>query len=386
MNALLPETLAILERLVAFPTISSEPNVRLIDDVAGRLEDCGATVDVLMTEDGAKANLFATIGPHVPGGIVLSGHTDVVPADEADWRSDPFKLHIDAERAYGRGTCDMKGFVAAALAMAPAFAEASLEKPIHYALTYDEEVGCLGARQLVAWLSVREMQPSTAIIGEPTEMRVVEGHKGCFEYTTHFTGSEGHGSDPAAGASAVEAAVRYSAELLKVREALKARVPSVSAFDPPFTTLQVGCIHGGTARNVIAGECAVEWEMRPVDPADASFVLSTIDALADTLAREMREVYPQCAIRREVVGEVAGLVPDGDMTARDLALRLTGANAAHVVPFGTEAGLFQTAGLSAVVCGPGSITEAHKANEFVTLRQLSSALNFLSALRRELTT
>ena len=308
---------------------------------------------------GGKANLFATIGPWRDGGIVLSGHTDVVPADEAEWTSDPFVLRDDGARLYGRGTCDMKGFVAAAIAMAPVYAALPLARPVHFAFTYDEEVGCLGALQLVEALRARALRPAAAIIGEPTRMRVVEAHKGCCEYTTRFTGLEGHGSNPDAGVNAVEFAVRYVARLLALRDALKARAPAASPFVPPWTTVQVGRIDGGTARNVIAGHCAVEWEMRPVDPADATFVKSILAEYAETeLLPAMRAVHPGAAIETEVIGEVAGLAPAGLNEARDIALALTGGNGTDVVAFGTEAGLFQSLGMSAVVCGPGSIEEA----------------------------
>lgn len=383
----LRETVDILAELVAFPTVSSDGNRALIDRVADRLADVGAEVDLMASADGGKANLFATLGPRgVPGGIVLSGHTDVVPAMEEEWTGDPFRLREADGRLYGRGTCDMKGFIAATLALAPRFAAMALARPVHFAFTYDEEVGCLGARDLVAALAARGVRPAIAIIGEPTELRVVEGHKGCCEYTTRVFGLEGHGSDPDRGVNAVEIATAYVAELLSLREELRRRAPARSPFVPPFTTVQVGRIVGGSARNVIAGHCAIEWEMRPVQAADADFVKERLERYCENiLLPRMRAVHPAAAIEVETVGEVAGLVPTERNAARDLVCALTGLNGSDVAAFGTEAGLYQSLGLAAVVCGPGSIAQAHKANEYVALDQLAGALTMLQGLEGALT-
>ncbi|MBJ3774520.1 acetylornithine deacetylase [Acuticoccus mangrovi] len=376
----------ILADLVGFPTISAASNRALIDHAARLLNAAGARVEVLASADGAKANLFATLGPEVDGGIVLSGHTDVVPADGAEWDSDPFALREADGRFYGRGTCDMKGFVAAALAMAPRFAAMPLVRPVHFAFTYDEEVGCLGARALAGHLADAPLRPAMAIVGEPTSMRVIEGHKGCHDYTTRFTGLEGHGSNPDRGVNAVEYAIRFAARLLALREPLVQRAPSASPFEPPWSTVQVGRIDGGTARNVIARHCEVEWEMRPVTAADATFVKGELAAYcADVLLPEMRRLHPEATIETEILGEVPGLVPMEENAARDLLAHLTGANGADTVAFGTEAGLFQALGLDVVVCGPGSISEAHKPNEFLSADQLREALRLLAALEGVLT-
>ena len=377
----LEDTVAMLGDLVAFPTVSHASNRALVDYAADRLERAGATVEVIDAPEAGKANLFATIGPMRDGGIVLSGHTDVVPADEAEWASDPFVMREADGRLFGRGTCDMKGFIAACLVMAPRFAALDLARPVHLAFTYDEEVGCLGARALVDTLRQRAIRPAAAIVGEPTNMQVVEAHKGCHEYTTRVDGLEGHGSNPDAGVNAVEFAVRYATRLLALGEDLKARAPDASPFNPPWTTLQVGRIEGGSARNVIAGHCAVEWEMRPVSAADAAFVKTTLDAyVADTLLPAMRAVHAGSAIETEAIGEVPGLEPAARSEARAIALALTGNETSEAVAFGTEAGLFQGLGLSAVVCGPGSITEAHKPNEFVETSELAAVLSMLEGL------
>lgn len=383
--ALIDETRAILGDLVAFPTVSADSNLELIAFAAERLSACGAAISVMRDEEGHKANLFATIGPEADGGIVLSGHSDVVPADASEWRSDPFVMREADGLLYGRGTCDMKGFIAAALAVAPIYAGARLRRPVHFAFTYDEEVGCLGARQLVDELRRMNVRPAAAIIGEPTMMGIIEGHKGCYEYTTEFHGMEGHGSRPEAGVNAVEYAVRYVERLMRLGEEVKTRAPAQSRFDPPWTTVQVGRIEGGSARNVIAGHCAVEWEMRPVSDRDADHIRSGLsDYCIKVLLPQMRTVAPAARIDTHIIGEVTGLNPVPENEAREIVAELTGANEAGVVSFGTEAGLFQGLGMSAVICGPGSIDQAHKPDEFVSVQQLEKCLDLLVKLQRKL--
>ena len=382
---LLDDTRALLRQLVGYPTISSDSNLAMIEFLADRLGASGARVEVHRDPAGTKANLFATIGPERAGGILLSGHSDVVPVADQDWTSDPFEMVERDGRLYGRGTCDMKGFIAAAVAMAPAFAERATGRPVHFAFTHDEEVGCLGAQALAQILRARDTRPSVAIIGEPTLMRVIEGHKGCYEYTTHFTGLEGHGSAPDRGVNAVEYAVRYVARLLELRERLKARAPADSPFDPPWTTINTGALVGGVAHNVIPGKARIDWEMRPVQPGDAEFVKDDLGRFcAEDLLPMMRAVSPGADIVTEVIGEVAGLLPATRNEAKAIVMELTGANGADTVPFGTEAGIFQSLGMSAVVCGPGSIEQAHKPDEFVAIDQLRQCLSMLDGLSARL--
>lgn len=381
MNDRLDDTMSILDALIAHPTVSPGPNRSVIDDIAGRLENVGARVRLVTDESGAKANLFATLGPEGDGGIVLSGHSDVVPAEESGWTSDPFTMRAEDGKLYGRGTCDMKGFIAAVLATAPLYATGTLRRPVHFAFTYDEEVGCLGARHLVEVLGRDGPRPSMAIVGEPTSMRIIEGHKGCCEYSTSFHGLEGHGSQPDLGVSAVEYAARFVGRLLEMRAELTDAAPAGSRFDPPWTTLQVGRMEGGVAHNVIAGLARVDWELRPVRERDREHVVRTMrEYCNDVLLPAMRSVHPGAAIETEVIGEVAGLEPVDDNEARRIVQELTGGNSADLVSFGTEAGLFQSLGMSVVVCGPGSIEQAHKANEFVALDQLSACLDMLERL------
>ncbi|TAM95558.1 MAG: acetylornithine deacetylase [Rhizobiaceae bacterium] len=383
--SLVDDTAAILGDLIAFPTVSADSNLDLIAYAADRLGKCGAAITINRDTSGTKANLFATIGPEGNGGIVLSGHTDVVPVISEEWTSGPFAMREAEGRLYGRGACDMKGFIAAALAMAPHFAAAKLTRPLHFAFTYDEEVGCFGGQQLVADLERTGIRPSVAIVGEPTMMRIIEGHKGCYEYTTEFYGLDGHASDPDAGVNAIEYAVRYVSRLLELGERLKRRPVEGSRFRPPWTTLQAGRIEGGTARNVIARNCMVEWEMRPVHRQDADEVKGELKAYCDeVLLPSMRAVSPEADIVTHVIGEVAGLEPVPVNEAREIVSALTGRHECDVVPFGTEAGLFQAYGMSVVVCGPGSIEQAHKPDEFVSEDQLQACLNMLSGLVRKL--
>jgi acetylornithine deacetylase len=378
---LLDETRKILTELIAFPTVSADSNLALISYACQRLEDLGAKIELSRDASGAKANLFATIGPDIDGGVVLSGHTDVVPVTGQDWSTDPFEAVERDGLIYGRGSCDMKGFIACALALTPRMAAADLKRPVHFALSYDEETGCLGAQVMLKALEASGRRPGICIIGEPTEMRIIEGHKGCCEYTTRFGGLAGHGSAPDLGVSSVEYAVRYAGKLLKLREELAKRAPAGSRFDPPGTTLQIGGIRGGIAHNVIADHCELEWEMRPVVDADADFVKREIRAyVEETLLPAMRAVHVAASIETEVIGEVVGFEPMPVSEACELVAELTGDNRRDVVSFGTEAGLFQKLGISTVICGPGSIGQAHKADEFVAVEQLGQCLEMIGGL------
>lgn len=380
MSDILTHTKMVLADLVAFPSVSADGNRAVTEHIATLLHAAGARLWMEEDSTGTKLNLFATIGPDRPGGVVLSGHTDVVPVAGQPWTDDPFTMAERDGRLYGRGTCDMKGFVAACVAMAPAFAARDLAVPVHFAFTYDEEIGCLGGQALTASLAARGIRPAAAIIGEPSMMQPVDGHKGCFEYTTRVTGLEGHGSSPDLGVNAVEYAARLAHRLCTLREELKTRAPADSAFVPPHSTLNLGLLSGGVAHNVIPGSARLEWEMRPVRPEDAEFVKSEMAALRDILLQEMRAVFPNAAIETETIAEIVGLTPDPDGAATRLVMDLTGANRATLVPFGTEAGLFQQIGIPSVICGPGDIAQAHKPDEYVSLEQLAACLTMLDRL------
>jgi len=377
----LARTKQILADLIAFPSVSSDGNMDLIAYAARLLEDCGAKVDHIIAPCGTKANLFATLGPEVDGGILLSGHSDVVPVSDQQWASDPFQMVEKDGKLFGRGTCDMKGFIAATLAMAPLYAEKVTDRPVHFAFTYDEEIGCFGAQHLAEVLKERGLTPGVAIIGEPTEMRIIEGHKGCCEYTTHFHGLAGHGSLPDRGVNAVEYAARYVSKILELKDRLRAMAPDDSPFEPPWTTINVGALNGGVANNVIPSNARIDWEMRPVQDGDAEFVKAELARYCDEeLVPQMRSVDPDAGIRLETIAEVAGLIPTEENEAKRIVSELTGANGADLVAFGTEAGIFQALGTDVVVCGPGSIEQAHKADEYLSLDQLQQCLTMLERL------
>ncbi|CAD0183178.1 Acetylornithine deacetylase [Ruegeria sp. THAF57] len=377
----LQRTKEILSDLIAFETVSADSNLEIIRYLTDFLTALGARCVQTQDATGTKANVFASLGPEMDGGIVLSGHTDVVPVADQDWTSDPFQMVERDGKLYGRGTCDMKGFIAATLAFAETLDTKQLTQPLHFSFTYDEETGCLGARNLVDDLSERCIVPDIAIIGEPTEMRVIEGHKGCYEYTTSFIGLEGHSSAPDDGVNAAEYAARYIGKLLELRQVLKSRAPSGSPFEPPWTTVNIGRISGGVAHNVIASKAEVAWEMRPVQSSDADLVKRTLsDYVKRTLLPEMQAVHSAANITQQAVAEVAGLEPMDKNAARDLVAELTGANGTGVVSFATEAGLFQQLGVQAIVCGPGSITQAHKADEYVEIEQLDLCCRMLDRL------
>ncbi|WP_404405648.1 acetylornithine deacetylase [Pelagibacterium halotolerans] len=387
-HKLLGETLEILADLIAFESVSRDSNLDLIAYVNQRLDQIGTRTYLTLDPTGTKANLFATLGPpEMDGGIVLSGHTDVVPVDGQEWSSDPFTATIRAGKLFGRGTCDMKGFLACALAYAPYYAELDLKRPLHLAFTYDEEEGCLGAQVMLKELQAVGRKPSICIVGEPTMMKIIEGHKGCCEYTTSFSGLEGHGSVPDRGVNAVEYAVRFVSKLLETSEALKTRAPEGSRFDPPWSTIQIGKMAGGIARNIIAGSCSVDWELRTVNTSDFDFTHEQIKAyVEDELLPRMRHVHPEAEIVTQVIGEVVGLEPMSDSEAVALVRALTGTNdEAECVSFNTEAGLYQQLGVDAVICGPGSIEQAHKPDEFVELSQLSACLEMIEKLESNLT-
>ncbi|MEM7074073.1 MAG: acetylornithine deacetylase [Pseudomonadota bacterium] len=377
------ETLA---DLVAFETISDRSNLDMIDYLADRLDHLGARVETHRDETGGKANLFATLGPDDAGGLVLSGHTDVVPVVGQAWTTDPFALTEHDGLLYGRGTCDMKGFIAACLVTAPRYVGARLTRPLHFAFTYDEEVGCFGAQALARTLSDQGVRPATAIIGEPTSMRVIEGHKGCHEYHTRFKGLAGHGSAPSRGVNAVEYAARYIARLIELQARLQDRAPADSRFVPPWSTINVGRIRGGSAANVIPEHAELDWDFRPVQDTDTAFVHDDLERYVnDVLRPAMRDVFDGADISTETIGAIDGLEPVPENAARDIVMALTGANKTDCVAFGTEAGIFQHLGMSAVVCGPGSIDQAHKADEFVALDQLSACLEMLDGLSHRMT-
>ncbi|MDP6867095.1 MAG: acetylornithine deacetylase [Acidimicrobiales bacterium] len=379
------EVLTLLEDLVAFPSVALTPNVDLIAYVEDLLRP--HCTDIVLTHDetGTKANLFATIGPAVDGGVMLAGHSDVVPVDPADWATPPFVATRLGDRIYGRGTADMKGFVACALTLVPRWAALDLVRPVHVALTFDEEDGFHGAPILIASLAGAP-QPVAAIVGEPTGLQLIGAHKGCYEYTTTVTGMNGHSSRPTEAVSAVHHATRWIGALLDLDADLAGRARADSRFEPPHTTTNVGVVGGGLARCTVAGECSFEWEMRPVQGDDAGFVKERMAAVEATLLAEMRAVHPGAAIETEAVCEIDGLEWVEASPALDLMRSLLGGDPpVGVVAYGTEAGLYQAAGIPSVVWGPGDIAVAHRPDEFVEVADLEACLTVLAGLGDHLT-
>ena len=386
LNELYNNSIKILSDLIGFKTISGEDNSNLINYCENYLHNFGATSFKTFDDEKKRVNLFATIKAKKSNGIkpiILSGHTDTVPVSKS-WSTDPFKATIKEEKLYGRGSCDMKGFIACTLAFAPIYSKTDLNRDIHFSFTFDEETACIGAPILIKELKKRNINEGICIVGEPTKMKIIDAHKGCYEYTTYFEGLAGHSSMPHKGVSAVEFATKYSNKLIELREELKKRSPKDSIFDPPFSTLQVGGIFGGIAHNVIADKCHVEWETRPVVKEDGIFLNQEIDKYAnEVLLPEMRKVFTNSRITKKIIGEVAGFNRVLNSEACEFVSSLTGDNSREVVSFGTEAGLFQEIGISTVVCGPGSIEQAHKVDEFIELSELKKCIKFLDGIREK---
>jgi len=373
-----------LAELVSFDTTSRNSNLALIERVESYLTELGAQCHRIESPDGTKANLHAVLGPHVDGGVVLSGHTDVVPVDGQDWSSDPFTLTERDSKLYGRGACDMKGFIACALAQAPRFARAELKRPVHLAFSYDEEIGCLGAPDMIRQMAGHTPRPSCVIVGEPTEMAVVTGHKGLYSVRVEVFGKEAHSSLVEDGACAATNAVRLMNWIVQEADALKAKAPADSPFNPPYGTMTIGQMAGGTAINILARHAWFESLMRPAPWDDGPGLGRRLVEEARKLEAQMRKSAPDAKISIEVLSNVPPLRPEEMGEAETLARALTGDNSPRVVAYGTEGGQFQEAGFSTVVCGPGSIEQAHQADEFVAISELEACMAFLGKLEQRL--
>jgi acetylornithine deacetylase len=379
-EARLAAAVAILDRLVAFDTTSARSNLELIDWVADYLGRYGIDSRRSSAGDG-KANLFATIGPSGKGGAILSGHTDVVPVAGQEWDSDPFQLTERDSRLFARGSADMKGFIALVLGLVPEAVQRNLTLPLHLAFTHDEETGCFGAPALIRTLPEGIERPLLAIVGEPTSMQVANRQKGCSFFRTRVTGRDGHSSAPDRGVNAISAAAEIIAAIGRLAGDTRTNAHPESGFDPPHTTLSIGTIKGGAAVNIIARECAFEWDLRNVPGDDAHKLKERIDAfIADDLLPRMRAVHPEALVETETIVNVPPLLPSPGSPAESLARRLTGANDTTTISFASEAGLYQEAGIPAVVCGPGSIEVAHKPNEYITRDELAAGQVFLDRL------
>ncbi len=375
-------SLQMIERLIAFDTTSRNSNMELIAFVQGYLADLGVDSELVHDASGAKANLYATLGPTDRRGWALSGHTDVVPVDGQDWSSEPFRVERRDGRLYGRGTSDMKSFIAVCLALAPEFLARDIQVPLHLAFSYDEEVGCIGVRGLLERLAAREVKPKGCIVGEPTGMKVVRAHKGKLSYRCHVRGREAHSSLIDKGVNAVEAAAEAIAYLKTMQRRFREQGPFDAELSPPFTSVHTGVVNGGTALNIVPLACHFEFEFRHLPDDDPEILFQELkDHVARALEPEMHAVDPNTGFSFEPISRIAGLSVEEDAEVVQLAKSLTGANRTGKVAFGTEAGLFQEmAGIPTVVCGPGSIEQAHKPDEWIALEQVARCEAFLRKL------
>ena len=369
-----------LARLVSFDTTSRNSILPLIDAVDWYLRGCGVQPQRVPNADGTKANLFAVIGPNVPGGVVLSGHTDVVPVDGQSWTSDPWVLTERDGRLYGRGACDMKGFCAIVLSLVPRMLAARLERPLILAFSYDEEPGCLGAPAMIERIRATVPTPAAVLVGEPTSMRIVDAHKGASSFRTTVTGYATHSSQTDRGVSAVQAAADLIVGISAMHASNAARSHEDLRFQPPGTSLTVNVVHGGTQANVMAAHCSFDWDIRSAPGDSAAELYAAFAERAEDLARSMRSKAPGCAIDTMPLAHVPPLRPEPHRYALELARAITGERDTHVAAFATEAGQFQESGLPTVVCGPGSIDQAHQPDEFISLEQLEKGTRAMLAL------
>lgn len=381
-HAMLAPTLDILERLIAFDTRSSESNLPLIEYVRSLLASHGVASTLVPNADGRKANLYATIGPQDRAGLCLSGHTDVVPVAGQPWTVPPFQMTRGADRVIGRGAADMKGYIAAVLAMVPHFAETAHERPIHIALSYDEEVGCLGVRGLLSQLATSQTKPLACIIGEPTSMQVAVAHKGKRAYRCCVKGLAGHSALTHLGVNAVDFAAELATYLRRTGRDLRERGARNAAFVPPYTTIHTGRLAGGIALNVIPDHAELDFEIRNLPGDDPDAVVDPTRIFTDqTLVPEMRQVHADSQINWEQLVDYPALADEPAAAwLKNLACSAANNPETRTLSFGTEGGLFQAIGVPTVVCGPGSIEQAHKADEYVTLAQLSQCLDFMASI------
>ncbi|HEX9461573.1 MAG TPA: acetylornithine deacetylase [Alphaproteobacteria bacterium] len=372
-------TVDLIKKLIAFDTTSRNSNLALIRFVQEYLTGLGIPSQLVFDETEKKANLFATIGPPDRPGVVLSGHTDVVPVDGQDWASDPFQVVEKDGRLYGRGTCDMKSFVATALALAPEFQRLRLTAPVHLSFSYDEEVGCIGVRRLIAELGRLKVKPIACVVGEPTSMKVIRAHKGKTSYRCHVHGAECHSSLAPRGVNAIEYAAEVISHITGLERRFAAEGPFDRDFDVPHTTAHTGVIHGGTALNIVPKDCWFDFEFRYLPGQDPKALVADVRRHAETVLQpKMTTVVPGTGFSWTELSGFPGLSTDEDAEVAQLAKSATGDNAAMgKVSFGTEAGLFDAAGIPTIVCGPGDIEQAHKPNEFVALEQVALCETFL---------
>jgi acetylornithine deacetylase len=377
---LYPAAKDLLATLVGFDTTSRGSNLSLITWVENYLDGLGAPHRRVPNADGTKSNLLATLGPWTSGGAVLSGHTDVVPVDGQPWSTDPFEMVERDGRLYGRGTCDMKGFLALALAAAPELARTA-RRPVHLAFSYDEEIGCLGAPSMIEVIRRELPAPAVVVVGEPTSMVAVNGHKGIATFQVTVTGREAHSSQPHQGVSAVMEAVRLMSSLTALAKRLEAEADPASPYTPKWPTLTIGMVNGGTAHNILARECRFVFDVRSPGPLTPREIVGPFLAEAEALDRELKARAPEAGVVVELRTDVPPFMPEPDSAAEAFARRMAGDNGPpRVVAFAAEAGQFQRAGFSTVICGPGSIDQAHQPDEYVEIAQMQRGAQFMRRL------
>lgn len=364
----------ILTQLVSFDTTSRGSNLALIKWVEAYLAPYADAIKILPNEDGDKANLWARIGPDVEGGIVLSGHSDVVPVDGQPWSTEPFELTENDGKLFGRGSCDMKGFLALALAFAPSMAAADLKKPFYIAISYDEEIGCAGVLSMVDDLVGQDKAPTICWVGEPTLWGVVTGHKGISNHEVKVTGMEMHSSLPHLGASAIHEALEIMGTLRTTAKVLEDNAPPDSLFVPPHATLTIGVVEGGTAPNIIARQCRFLFDLRCPPGVDAAASLKAFYEKVEEVDQRLKAFDPSCGVDVIKYSDAPPLGPEIDGFAEQLARLVTGDNQTRMVGYCAEAGQFQKAGMSTIICGPGSIEQAHQPDEFVAISQLETGV------------
>lgn len=373
----------ILARLIAFDTTSRNSNLQLIAWVEDYLEQNGVASTRVVNDDASKANLYATVGPMREGGIILSGHSDVVPVDGQDWHSDPWIVTERNGLLHGRGTCDMKGFLALALAAVPLFRQGT--KPVHLAFSYDEEVGCLGAPAMIEAMAAKLPKPALAIIGEPTMMKVVTGHKGITVHEVEVLGHEAHSSLTHLGLSANMVAVELMHDLAELARDLWTNADPASPFVPPHATLTIGRMEGGTAANILARRAHFVFDLRCPPDVDPEAILAPFKAKIAALDSEMKQAFAEAGATITRLSNAPPMTPAGSQEAEAFVRRLTGDNGpAGVVSYAAEAGQFQQAGFATVICGPGSIEQAHQPDEYLAVEQFERGAQFMSRLAKAL--
>ena len=382
-----PDTVEMLRHLVAFDTTSRHSNLALIGFIEAWLDRCGVPYRRSLNADGSKANLHAIIGPNRPGGLALSGHVDTVPVDGQDWTSDPFTLREADGKLYGRGACDMKGFVASMLAAVPDLQAMALDKPVHLFITFDEETDMAGARRLVEDLAESGLRPDLCVVGEPSLMQPIIAHKGRLAVKVSVRGQSGHSSEPHRGVNAVHAAAEAIAYMAAEARRLAKEGPFMDGFDPPHTTAHVGTVQGGTILNIIPELCEFVMECRAIPSEDPHTHFNKFKTHIEThIAPAMRAIDPACGFSYEIIGDIPGMGLAEEHDLATLTKQLAGSNSAGRVSYGTEGGIYEQAGIPTIVCGPGSITQAHKPDEWIAISQLDECDRFIRSLAGRMVT